>query len=124
MNGKEGYTIKRNVCQVSYCDCGMLTYMKNGRVVKVEGDWPRETGARVMWDSVPDGRGRVLETVERFVGVRLQLREVGEGTMVVLADGREVHRVLVGNFLDRASAELVRAEIDDELGVGSMVRAK
>jgi hypothetical protein len=43
---------------------------------------------------------------------------------VVLADGREVHRVLVGNFLDRASAELVRAEIDDELGVGSMVRAK
>jgi glucosamine 6-phosphate synthetase-like amidotransferase/phosphosugar isomerase protein len=29
-----------------------------------------------------------LETVERFVGVRLQLREVGEGTMLVLADGR------------------------------------
>jgi glucosamine 6-phosphate synthetase-like amidotransferase/phosphosugar isomerase protein len=29
-----------------------------------------------------------LETVERYVGLRLQKREVGEGTMVVLADGR------------------------------------
>jgi glucosamine 6-phosphate synthetase-like amidotransferase/phosphosugar isomerase protein len=29
-----------------------------------------------------------LETVERYLGLRLQLREVGEGTMLVLADGR------------------------------------
>jgi glucosamine 6-phosphate synthetase-like amidotransferase/phosphosugar isomerase protein len=29
-----------------------------------------------------------LETVERYVGLRLQKREVGEGTMLVLADGR------------------------------------
>ncbi|HEV8686108.1 MAG TPA: hypothetical protein VGQ84_02470 [Gaiellaceae bacterium] len=29
-----------------------------------------------------------LETVERYLGLRLQMREVGEGTMLVLADGR------------------------------------
>ena len=31
---------------------------------------------------------RALETVERYVGVKLQKREVGEGTMLALADGR------------------------------------
>jgi uncharacterized membrane protein len=31
-------------------------------VVSAEGDWP-ERGARVVWESVPDGRGRVLEHV-------------------------------------------------------------
>ena len=31
-------TIRRNVCQVCYCDCGMLTYMRGGKVIKVEGD--------------------------------------------------------------------------------------
>ena len=34
-------------------------------VVKREGDWPR-TGSRVMWDSVPDGRGRVDERVTAY----------------------------------------------------------
>ena len=34
-------------------------------VVKQEGDWPRE-GGRVMWDSVPDGRGRVDERVTAY----------------------------------------------------------
>ncbi len=38
MQGIDGITISRNACQVCYCDCGMLTYMKNGRVIKVEGD--------------------------------------------------------------------------------------
>ena len=32
-------------------------------VDKVEGDWPRP-GARVVWTSVPGGRGRVVEVVE------------------------------------------------------------
>ena len=35
---ENGVTIQRNACQVCYCDCGMLTYMKGGRVIKVEGD--------------------------------------------------------------------------------------
>lgn len=33
-------------------------------VVRREGDWPRE-GARIVWDSVPQGRGRVAERVLR-----------------------------------------------------------
>ena len=36
-----------------------------GHLVKREGDWPRE-GARVIWDSVRAGRGRVLEQVTAY----------------------------------------------------------
>lgn len=35
-------------------------------VVRIEGDWP-QTGSRVIWESVPDGRGRVSENVTSFV---------------------------------------------------------
>ena len=34
-------------------------------VARVDGDWPRP-GARVVWDSYPDGRGRVLERVVAY----------------------------------------------------------
>jgi hypothetical protein len=34
-----------------------------GSLARVEGDWPRP-GARVVWDSRPGGRGRVVERVE------------------------------------------------------------
>jgi hypothetical protein len=34
-------------------------------VARVEGDWPRR-GAIVLWDSWPDGRGRVLERVVSY----------------------------------------------------------
>jgi hypothetical protein len=34
-------------------------------VARVDGDWPH-AGARVVWDSVPRGRGRVLLTVEDY----------------------------------------------------------
>ncbi len=33
-----------------------------GHVVSLDDDWPRK-GARRLWDSPPDGRGRVSETV-------------------------------------------------------------
>ena len=36
-----------------------------GHVAKLEGEWPR-TGARVVWDSKPGGRGRVVERVTRY----------------------------------------------------------
>ncbi|HEX2084041.1 MAG TPA: SRPBCC family protein [Solirubrobacteraceae bacterium] len=48
-------------------------------VVKREGDWP-DTGARVMWDSGPQGRGRVLETVVAY--------EVRSGQTVEVEDPR------------------------------------
>jgi len=38
MQKDDGVTVRRNACQVCYCDCGMLTYMKGGKVIKVEGD--------------------------------------------------------------------------------------
>jgi len=36
-----------------------------GHVAKLEGDWP-EVGARLLWDSRPQGRGRVLERVVAY----------------------------------------------------------
>ena len=36
-----------------------------GHVVRRDGDWPKE-GARVVWDSVRNGRGRVAERVTAY----------------------------------------------------------
>jgi hypothetical protein len=44
-------------------------------VAKLEGDWPRE-GARLVWDSVPEGRGRVVEVVTAYEVRRGQTVEV------------------------------------------------
>ncbi|WP_205697300.1 SRPBCC family protein [Conexibacter sp. SYSU D00693] len=35
-------------------------------VARQDAGWPREVGARVVWDSTPGGRGRVVEVVEAF----------------------------------------------------------
>src|SRR3954454_12860983 len=46
-------------------------------VARIDGEWPRE-GARVVWDSYPDGRGRVLERVvayEARVGQSLEVED-------------------------------------------------
>jgi Polyketide cyclase / dehydrase and lipid transport len=44
-------------------------------VAKLEGDWPR-AGARLVWDSVPAGRGRVVESVTHYEVRRGQTVEV------------------------------------------------
>jgi hypothetical protein len=36
-----------------------------GHVAKLEGDWPH-AGARLLWDSRPQGRGRVQELVTEY----------------------------------------------------------
>jgi hypothetical protein len=36
-----------------------------GHVAKLEGDWP-QAGARLLWDSRPQGRGRVSERVTAY----------------------------------------------------------
>jgi hypothetical protein len=36
-----------------------------GGIVSREGEWP-ERGGRVIWDSMPGGRGRVVEQVARY----------------------------------------------------------
>jgi hypothetical protein len=66
-----------------------------GHVSKVEGDWPHE-GARLTWESVPAGRGRVVETVTSYevrVGQTVQVEDAQiTGTQIVtfapLGDGR------------------------------------
>ena len=35
-------------------------------VERIEGDWPA-AGSRIIWQSVPDGRGRVSEHVTSYV---------------------------------------------------------
>jgi hypothetical protein len=66
-----------------------------GHVVKLEGDWPRE-GARLVWDSVPAGRGRVVELVTSYevrIGQTVQVEDERiTGTQIVtfapLGDGQ------------------------------------
>lgn len=35
---KDNVRVIQNACQVCYCDCGMLVYEKDGKIIKVEGD--------------------------------------------------------------------------------------
>lgn len=46
-----------------------------GHVAKLEGEWPG-VGARLLWDSRPGGRGRVLELVVAYEPRRGQSLEV------------------------------------------------
>jgi len=46
-----------------------------GHVSKLEGDWP-EPGARLVWDSLPKGRGRVQEIVVAYEARSGQTLEV------------------------------------------------
>jgi polyketide cyclase/dehydrase/lipid transport protein len=48
-------------------------------ITKLEGNWP-DTGATVIWDSPPAGRGRVVETVTRY--------EVRAGQTLAVEDER------------------------------------
>ena len=50
------------------------------RVVEVTDDWP-ETGARVVWDSGPAGRGRVTERVTAYEPLGGQTLGVQDDTL-------------------------------------------
>ena len=66
-----------------------------GHVAKLEGEWP-QAGARLLWDSRPQGRGRVLERVVAYEprsGQELAVEDTKLlGTQVVAfePDGNEV----------------------------------
>jgi hypothetical protein len=49
-------------------------------VVELRGDWPA-TGARVVWDSSPQGRGRVVEEVTAYAPGQGQTLEVDDPRM-------------------------------------------
>jgi hypothetical protein len=52
-----------------------------GHVTKLEGDWPRP-GARLLWDSRPQGRGRVQEQVTEYEARTGQTLEVEDGRLI------------------------------------------
>lgn len=49
-------------------------------VAKLEGEWPR-AGAKVVWDSIPAGRGRVVERVSSYQKLASQTLEVEDETI-------------------------------------------
>ena len=46
-------------------------------VDRIEGDWPA-AGSRIIWQSVPDGRGRVSEQVTSYVQREGQSSEIAD----------------------------------------------
>jgi hypothetical protein len=69
-----------------WCDTGAWPRWVDGlaRVVSVSGGWPA-TGATVMWESGPAGRGRVTERVAAFEPLGSQTNEVRDDSI----DGRQ-----------------------------------
>jgi hypothetical protein len=51
-----------------------------GHVAKLEGEWPH-VGARLLWDSRPQGRGRVAERVSAYEPRAGQTLEVEDGKL-------------------------------------------
>jgi len=74
-------------------------------IARVEGDWPHE-GALVIWDSFPQGRGRVLEQV---VGYEPR---VGQSVAVEDEKIRGTQRV---SFVPHPGGVTVSLELDYEL---------
>lgn len=74
-------------------------------VVKREGGWP-EAGGRLIWDSRPNGRGRVLEVVKAM--------RAGEGQVVDVDDPR-LRATQTTSFDARGDDVLVTVEWDYEL---------
>jgi Polyketide cyclase / dehydrase and lipid transport len=74
-----------------------------GHVVKLEGEWP-QPGARLLWDSPPKGRGRVVERAiayEPRVGHTLEVEDERlEGTQTVTFEpvGEEVRITLALDY--------------------------
>jgi hypothetical protein len=74
-------------------------------VARLDGDWPNE-GARVVWDSWPDGRGRVAEEVLGYEA------RVGQSLAVEDERIRGTQRV---SFAPREGGVTVSLELDYEL---------
>ncbi len=96
MHDKEGVTIRRNACQVCYCDCGMLTYMKGGRVIKVEGD-PENPHNRGALCAQGRSARQMLYNPNRL---RYPMRKVAKG------GGFEFERITWDETLDTIAGKL------------------
>jgi hypothetical protein len=85
-----------------------------GHVVRVEGGWPGP-GSRVVWDAPPQGRGRVVETVDAF--------EARAGQTVHVEDGqlRGIQTTTFAPAGDSPSLVRVTLSFDWELKEGNVV---
>jgi hypothetical protein len=86
-----------------------------GHVAKLEGEWP-QVGARLLWDSRPQGRGRVLERVTAYeprAGQTVAVEDeklIGTQTVAFEPDGDQVRVNLTLEYSlkeDRPLAPLV-----------------
>ena len=71
-------------------------------IARLEGDWPR-AGARVLWDSAPNGRGRVQERVVAYVA--------REGQTVAVEDDK-IHGTQRVSFTPSEAGVTVSLELD------------
>ena len=74
-------------------------------IARLEGDWPR-AGARVLWDSAPNGRGRVQERVVAYAA--------REGQTVAVED-EKIHGTQRVTFTPTAHGATVSLELTYEL---------
>ena len=84
-----------------------------GHVLKVDEAWP-QAGARLVWESRPGGRGRVLEQVTRY--------EARTGQVVEVEDER-LHGTQTVRFEPAEAGARVSLELDYKLKPGVMLRA-
>jgi len=84
-----------------------------GHLVKVEGGWPAP-GSRVVWDSTPAGRGRVVERVVEHRPAAGQVLEVEDASL------RGTQRV---RFEQRQDGTAVGLDLDYELKQRGPLRA-
>jgi len=101
-----------------------------GHVTKLEGEWP-QVGARLLWDSRPQGRGRVSERVAAYEprsGQTLDVEDsrlLGTQTVAFEPEGDQVrvsltleYRLKSGNpvvdllFIRRALRDSLRRTVD------------
>ena len=84
-----------------------------GHVLKADETWP-QAGARVVWESRPGGRGRVLEQVTRY--------EARTGQVVEVEDERLLGTQTV-RFAPVEGATRISLELDYRLKPGVFLRA-
>jgi hypothetical protein len=95
-------------------------------IVSVDGDWPR-TGATVVWQSGPAGRGRVTERVVEYEPLEGQTVEVTDESITGRQSVRftpDEHAVEVSLRLDyRVTKRSILTPIIDRLFIRNAVRA-
>ncbi|HEV2814175.1 MAG TPA: SRPBCC family protein [Solirubrobacteraceae bacterium] len=80
-----------------------------GHVAKLDGEWPKE-GARLIWDSVRAGRGRVVERVTAY--------EVRVAQTVAVEDPRLTGSQTIAFTAAEEGLVVVSLELDYELKQG------